>query len=446
MRRSYYLVQVQFHWGKYTGRGSEHAICGKRYDAEMAMLFTNTRDVGGSGHRRRLGRRSFLDPGEDIHGDNGAAADRDAESGTKFAVISTMIEGDDAGGDNANFSAITDALQRVRFVQAFASGQIGDAVRLESLLPADYATNYYTYAGGLTAPPCWQQVTWFNLASPMRLSTAQLDALRAITTQVHAHSNAYISLLFPFTAIALGTATEHLLSRHAPSMPYTVTVMIEGMLLDGLASYNRNAPVGLPGYNALSPLSRIAGVLPGQNSTMQVSLDMWASIDGHLLLYAFLPALLFGDAMSLSVHMFERTFAQCLLLACPGVVLGTALTGFAAMLVLPYGWDWKLSMTFGSILAATDPVAVVALLKAVGASPKLTMQITGEALLNDGTAIVLFNLFLGIYQVVIGVCRRRCRCSRGRRSRAVVFPSRSSSFDLFAPAAESRLARVVDRR
>ena len=55
---------------------------------------------------------------------------------------------------SANFSAITDALQRVRFVQAFASGQIGDAVRLESLLPADYATNYYTYAGGLTAPPC----------------------------------------------------------------------------------------------------------------------------------------------------------------------------------------------------------------------------------------------------------------------------------------------------
>jgi hypothetical protein len=438
MRRSYYLVQVQFHWGKYTGRGSDHAICGKRYDAEMQMIFVNTRDVGGSSHRRLSG---------DDHGDNSGhgAADRDAKSGTKFAVISTMIEGDDAGGDNANFSAITDALQRVRFAQAFASGQVGDAVRLESLLPADYASNYYTYAGGLTAPPCWQQVTWFNLASPVRLSAAQLDALRALTTQVHAHSNAYISLLFPFTAITLGTATEHLLSRHMPWMPYTVTVMIEGMLLDGLASYNRNAPVGLPGYGALSPLSRIAGVLPGQNNTMQVSLDMWASIDGHLLLYAFLPALLFGDAMSLSVHMFERTFAQCLLLACPGVVLGTALTGFAAMLVLPYGWDWKLSMTFGSILAATDPVAVVALLKAVGASPKLTMQITGEALLNDGTAIVLFNLFLGIYQV-IGVCRRRRRCSRGR-SRVVVSPSRSSSsFSLFAPAAESRLARVVDRR
>ena len=44
----------------------------------------------------------------------------------------------------------------------------------------------------------------------------------------------------------------------------------------------------------------------------------------------------------------------------------------------------------GAVLAATDPVAVVALLQSVGASPFLTMQITGESLMNDGTAIVLY--------------------------------------------------------
>lgn len=42
----------------------------------------------------------------------------------------------------------------------------------------------------------------------------------------------------------------------------------------------------------------------------------------------------------------------------------------------------------GSILSATDPVAVVALLKSAGASPKLTILIVGESLLNDGTAMV----------------------------------------------------------
>ena len=50
-------------------------------------------------------------------------------------------------------------------------------------------------------------------------------------------------------------------------------------------------------------------------------------------------------------------------------------------------------MTFGAITAATDPVAVVALLKSAGASPKLTMIIVGESLLNDGTAMVLFTVF-----------------------------------------------------
>lgn len=45
-------------------------------------------------------------------------------------------------------------------------------------------------------------------------------------------------------------------------------------------------------------------------------------------------------------------------------------------------------MTFGSILSATDPVAVASLLEEVGAPPRLKVHIAGEALLNDGAAIV----------------------------------------------------------
>lgn len=71
-------------------------------------------------------------------------------------------------------------------------------------------------------------------------------------------------------------------------------------------------------------------------------------------------------------------------------MMGTALV---ARFVLPYGWSWNISMVFGSILAATDPVAVVALLKDLGASPILSTIIAGEALLNDGTAVVFFELF-----------------------------------------------------
>ena len=86
----------------------------------------------------------------------------------------------------------------------------------------------------------------------------------------------------------------------------------------------------------IASFGREGNVYPHHDSSMQESIDMWADIDGHLLLYAFLPALLFGDAVGLNVHMFQQTFSQCLLLACPGVLLGTFSTGLAAMYAHSY--------------------------------------------------------------------------------------------------------------
>jgi NhaP-type Na+/H+ or K+/H+ antiporter len=197
---------------------------------------------------------------------------------------------------------------------------------------------------------------------------------------VELHHNTYKALLFPFFAIFFGTLTLHLLSRYAPFVPYTVMVMLLGMAFD-----------------ALLDLVYAGNLDPETYGSLKTSTDMWANIDGHVLLYAFLPALLFGDAMTLNIHSFRQCFSQCLLLACPGVFLGTGLTGLAAMYILPYDWDPFFCLCFGSILAATDPVAVVSMLKEVGASQRLTMQITGEALMNDGTAMVLFNLFWAMY-------------------------------------------------
>lgn len=50
----------------------------------------------------------------------------------------------------------------------------------------------------------------------------------------------------------------------------------------------------------------------------------------------------------------------------------------------PYNWNWKTSLLLGGLLSATDPVAVVALLKDLGASKKLSTIIEGESLMNDG--------------------------------------------------------------
>lgn len=52
---------------------------------------------------------------------------------------------------------------------------------------------------------------------------------------------------------------------------------------------------------------------------------------------------------------------------------------------------------FGALISATDPVAVVALLKELGTSKRFSTLVDAESMLNDGTGIVLFMLFFGIY-------------------------------------------------
>lgn len=82
-----------------------------------------------------------------------------------------------------------------------------------------------------------------------------------------------------------------------------------------------------------------------------------------------------------------------MIFAFPMVLAGTVLTALLAFYGFPYGWTFDLAMTFGAILSATDPVAVAALLEQVGAPPRLKVHIAGEALLNDGAAIVFFEIF-----------------------------------------------------
>ena len=84
---------------------------------------------------------------------------------------------------------------------------------------------------------------------------------------------------------------------------------------------------------------------------------------------------------------------QALLMATVGVVFNVLIMGGFLKWCLPYDWSWEFSFMTSSILAATDPVAVVALLNELGASKTLSMLIEGESMMNDGTAIVLFLLF-----------------------------------------------------
>ena len=181
---------------------------------------------------------------------------------------------------------------------------------------------------------------------------------------------AFVAVLFPFFAIVFGCLTRQLLLIHN-AFPYTAVLLILGGIF-GTIDYHGNL-----------------GILGD-------SMEWWINIPGELILYVFLPALIFADTMTINVHLFKKSFVQAVLLAGPGLALGAFLTALVGKYVFPYSWSWAVSMTLGSILAATDPVAVVSMLKELGASPTLSMLVSAESLLNDGSAVVLYALFVNV--------------------------------------------------
>jgi monovalent cation:H+ antiporter, CPA1 family len=120
------------------------------------------------------------------------------------------------------------------------------------------------------------------------------------------------------------------------------------------------------------------------------------------LLYAvFLPGLLFEAAFHLEFRKFWQNKITIFALAVPGVVAAIGLTAVilaptANALHFVNGFTMAHALVFAALIAATDPIAVVALFKSLGAPKRLNVLVEGESLLNDGTAVVLFTLILGI--------------------------------------------------
>jgi Na+:H+ antiporter len=114
----------------------------------------------------------------------------------------------------------------------------------------------------------------------------------------------------------------------------------------------------------------------------------------ELILALFVPPLVFEAAFHLNLVELRRNLPLILLMAVPGVILTTFIIG--GLLAFGIKLSFPIALLFGSLIAATDPVAVVALFRALGVPKRLSVLIEGESLLNDGTAIVVFNLMLVI--------------------------------------------------
>ncbi len=121
-------------------------------------------------------------------------------------------------------------------------------------------------------------------------------------------------------------------------------------------------------------------------------------VDFHdVLLEGFLSALLFAGAVHVDLHHLKGTRVAVGLLATLGVLITTFFVGGAVWLTaklldfdIPFIW----ALVFGALIAPTDPVAVLGMLKTVRVPPSLETKIAGESLFNDGVAVVVFTIVL----------------------------------------------------
>ena len=113
-----------------------------------------------------------------------------------------------------------------------------------------------------------------------------------------------------------------------------------------------------------------------------------------LIFTTLLPPLVFEAAFQLPWKPLRRDFPVILLLATLGVLLAAALT--AAGMHYIAGWTWMAALVFGVLIAATDPVSVIATFKESGIRGRLRLLVEAESLFNDGTAAVAFGIAVAI--------------------------------------------------
>lgn len=149
-------------------------------------------------------------------------------------------------------------------------------------------------------------------------------------------------------------------------IPYTVGLVLAGITLDAV------------------------GVLPP------------TTFSPDLVLFVLLPPLLFEAAFAIEWDRLRRAAVAIVSMATVGVILSAVVTATIAILVL--GLSVGDAAIFGVLVAATDPVAVIAFFREASVDRDLRTLVEGESLLNDGTVVVLLGVvvaWLGLGQISV---------------------------------------------
>lgn len=159
------------------------------------------------------------------------------------------------------------------------------------------------------------------------------------------------------------------------NLPYTVLLALVGLGLGGIIVLTRNAAWLGPVGDFLHALDHF-------------------DIPAEAFLAIFLPTLLFETALAIDIRRLMEDVAPVLLMAVVAVILCAFFVGFAL------SWTFSLSLAaallLGSIVATTDPIAVVGIFRDLGAPKRLLLLVEGESLFNDAAAIALYGLLIGL--------------------------------------------------
>ena len=184
-----------------------------------------------------------------------------------------------------------------------------------------------------------------------------------------------------------------------------VLLFLAGLLIVVGISQRLAAQLKLPQSVVLAAIGIGIGALPAIGSQIgfpgPIDLGVPGVFDKQplnsaIFIYVFLPLLVFEAGAATDVKRTVQDAAPILVLA----VVATLITAAAIGLAL---WPFAevplvACLLLGSIVATTDPAAVIAVFRDIGAPRRLSWLVEGEALLNDAAAIALFILLLGFIQ------------------------------------------------
>jgi CPA1 family monovalent cation:H+ antiporter len=172
--------------------------------------------------------------------------------------------------------------------------------------------------------------------------------------------------------LAMVSVVEPLAARLR--LPSSVILALVGLVIGGFSVSTETA-----GNATLHALAGSVGALP---------------LNSQVFLFIFLPALLFQGALDVDARDLMSDAAPIFMMAVVAVVLGTLAIGFVLQGVS--GFPLLACLLVGAIVATTDPSAVIAIFRDLGAPRRLSRLVEGESLLNDAVAITLFAIVLDL--------------------------------------------------